>query len=90
MANYLTMTDEFGQPLFTCEVNLALTIDADQANADLINQALNSNTYVGMQIVGNAVNSTSNTMVMNTNINLQQYEPNVEESVAGTITISVI
>lgn len=90
MANYLTVTDEFGAPLFTCEVTLALTIDADQANAELINQALSSNSYIGMQIVGNAVNSSNITSIMNTNITLQQYEPNTQEPVAGTITIEVI
>lgn len=90
MANQLTLTDVTGNVILTCEVDLKIEIDADQANADAINSALAADSSVTIAVIGNSVPVSSNTTLMYSNLLFQQVEPAESDPQTGTITISVI
>lgn len=90
MANQLTLTDNTGNVVLTCTVDLKIEIDADQANADAINTALAADNSVTIAIVGNSVPVSANSTLMYSNLLFQQIDPPETDPQTGTITISVI
>lgn len=90
MANQLTLTDVTGNVILTCQVDLKIEIDADQANADAINSALAASNSLTIAVVGNSVTASSSNTIIYTNMSFQQTQPAQPDTETGIITISVI
>jgi hypothetical protein len=90
MANELTLTNRFGNVILTCAVNINIEIDADQANADVINAALAADNLMTIAVSGNSVPTTANTTLMYSTLLFQQIDPQTMDPQTGTITINII
>jgi len=90
MANILKLINPAGNVIVECTVDVHMTFDADQANADIITTALATQQDVILQLTGNSVPTCANTTLMYTDLKLYQITPSQLDPSTGTFTIDII